>query len=126
VHGAEVDVHALCLTEAIIEATVQSAEGRPVTEIRPSGGALRHVFPQMLAFDFALVANDTVCDGAFLRMRAIPARLHCRGRRTEREIERPVFRRPACDSADGDVVAGSELEIESIVLEEQLSCTEGS
>jgi hydrogenase nickel incorporation protein HypA/HybF len=125
VHGVVVDVRELSSADAILDAAVRSAEGQRMTEVRPSVGALCQIVPQTLAFDFALVAKDTLCDGAFASARdpgalALP-RLSDRARDRASRVSSP-----ACDSAGGEVVAGDELEIESIVLEEQLSCTEGS
>ena len=119
-------MHELSLADAVLDAALRNAEGRRVLEIRMRIGALRQVVPDTLVFYFGFAAKDTLCDGARIAVQAIPARLRCRACGDERELGQPSFRCSACNSSDGEVVAGRELEIESIVLEEAVPCTEGS
>jgi hydrogenase nickel incorporation protein HypA/HybF len=86
------------------------------------------------ASNFEIVTRDTVCDGAQLQLELVVAKLRCG--RCKREwdlaprpaaevselVAPPSFRCPACGAGGGDVVAGEELEVESIDVEEK-SCT---
>ena len=82
-------------------------------------GALRQVVPATLVTAFELVARDTACDGAQLELELIPVASdvaptarssgHCRAQfSVRRECGEPAV-----------VIAGRELEIESIEVEDQ-------
>jgi hydrogenase nickel incorporation protein HypA/HybF len=86
-------------------------------------GQLRQVVPESLAFYFEIVARDTVCAGARLEQELITARLGCRDCGERWAVDAPAFRCPACAGANVDVLAGDELEVESIDVEAQTACT---
>ena len=87
-------------------------------------GRLRQVVPDSLAFYFEIVARDTGCEGAELELVEIDARLQCRDCERAWSPEIPAFRCPGCGSADVEVVAGEELEIDYIeVKQEEAACT---
>ena len=127
-------MHELALSRAIVEAALQHAEGRPVTVVRVRVGALRQVVPESLRFNFEIVTRDTACDGAQLQLDLIVAKLRCGSCKRDWDpvprpaaevselVAPPPFRCPACGAGGGDVVAGEELEVESIDVEEK-SCT---
>jgi hydrogenase nickel incorporation protein HypA/HybF len=106
-------VHELSLASAIVDTVERHADGRAVSVISMSVGALRQVVPDSLEFYVELVGRGTVCEGARLELELVPARLLCCGR----EWEPPSFRCPACGGG-GTVVAGDEFMVESIELEE--------
>jgi hydrogenase nickel incorporation protein HypA/HybF len=127
-------MHELALSRAIVETALRHAEGRDVTVVRVRVGALRQAVPESLRFNFEIVTRETACDGARLELEMIAAQLRCArcGRewdpapRPATEIGQlvaaPSFRCPACGGGDADVVAGQELEVESIDVEEE-QCT---
>ena len=75
--------------------------------------------PDSLEFYFEIVARDTPCEGARLELTEIDARLRCSDCEHEWEPEIPAFRCPRCESGRSTVVAGEELEVEYIEVEEQ-------
>ena len=97
-------------------------------------GSLRQIVPESLRFNFEIVSRETGCDGAALELDLIAARLRCAscGREwdptprpateTSQLMAPPSFRCPGCGAGDADVVAGEELEVESIDIEEE-QCT---
>jgi hydrogenase nickel incorporation protein HypA/HybF len=95
-----------------------------VTVVDARIGALRQVVPSSLGFYFGIVSRDTLCDGAELRQQLIAAELRCHAcgqawdpapKPVHEELpELPTFRCPACWGAESDVLAGNELEVESI------------
>ena len=127
-------MHELALSRALVETALRHAEGRRVTVVRVSVGALRQVVPESLRFNFEIVTGATACDGAQLELRVIAAQLSCTrcGHKwdpaprpaieTGQLMAAPSFRCPACGTRDADVVAGQELEVESIDVEEE-QCT---
>jgi hydrogenase nickel incorporation protein HypA/HybF len=114
-------MHELSLSRAIVDTAVRHAGGRRVTGVSLRVGALRQVVPPALDFAFGVVAAGTACEGARLEQELVPARLRCDACAAEWEIAEPAFRCPTCGAA-ARVVAGEELEVESINVEE-VACT---
>jgi hydrogenase nickel incorporation protein HypA/HybF len=77
--------------------------------------------PDSLAFYFELVSRETLCEGARLEQEVVPARLRCEACASEWDPEDAWFRCTGCGGA-GAVIAGDELEVESIEVEEA-ACT---
>jgi hydrogenase nickel incorporation protein HypA/HybF len=114
-------VHELSLSSAIVETVERHAGGRRVKVVDLTVGALRQVVPESLDFYFGIVARGTVCEGARLEQRLVPARARCRGCGREWKLDYPMFRCADCGAA-AEAVSGEELEVESIELEE-VECT---
>jgi hydrogenase nickel incorporation protein HypA/HybF len=112
-------VHELSLSSAIVETTLRHAEGRPVRSVQMRIGALRQVVPESLGFYFGIVTRGTLAEGAALEAEYVPARLRCQGCGREWSPELPLFRCPSCGGAEVETLAGSEFEIDSIVVEER-------
>lgn len=119
-------MHELSISSAIVNTVVKHAEGRQVSSVDLRVGALRQVVSESLVFYFGIVARDTVCEEADLNVELISARLRCRA--CEREwdpapepaldIVVPSFRCPTCGTAESETLAGDELEVESIEVED--------
>jgi hydrogenase nickel incorporation protein HypA/HybF len=116
-------VHELSLAGAVIDTVERHAAGRRVTAVHLRVGHLRQVVPASLAFYFEHVARGTVCEGARLEQEVVPAAMRCHAGH-EWSLDEPVFRCPACGSADAEVVSGDEFLVESIdVVEQEPACT---
>jgi hydrogenase nickel incorporation protein HypA/HybF len=113
-------MHELSVSSAIVDTAVRHAAGRPVTVVTVRIGHLRQVVPDSLAFFFDLVSRETVCEGARLEQVVVTARLRCGSCAREWDPEDALFR-CVCGAA-GEVIAGDELEVESIEVEEA-ACT---
>ncbi len=68
-------MHELSLASAIVDTVERHADGRSVSVISMSVGALRQVVPDSLEFYVELVGRGTVCEGARLELELVPARL---------------------------------------------------
>jgi len=112
-------MHELSIASAVLNTALRHAEERPVTVVSMRVGRLRQVVPDSLQFYFEIVARDTVCEGARLELREIEARLRCADCAQEWEPAIPAFRCPRCESAAVEVIAGEELEVEYIEVDEQ-------
>ena len=112
-------MHELALSSAIVATVETHARGRPVKTVAVRVGRLRQVVPESLEFTFGLVARDTVCDGARLDLEIVPAALRCATCGHEWQLEEPPFRCPECAGGDVTVVAGEELEVAWIEVEEE-------
>jgi hydrogenase nickel incorporation protein HypA/HybF len=112
-------MHELSIAESIVDIAVRHARGRPVIRVEVTVGHLRQVVPSALSFAFELVAQGTPAEGAELVLDTIPATVRCRTCGEESELDDwPLLCRP-CGSADLAVVAGEELRVESLDVEEQ-------
>jgi hydrogenase nickel incorporation protein HypA/HybF len=112
-------MHELAIAESIVDVAVRHARGRPVARVEVAVGHLRQVVPSALAFAFELVAQGTPVEGAELVMNAVPVTVRCRACGEESELDGwPLLCRP-CGSADVAVIAGEELRVESLDVEEQ-------
>ena len=112
-------MHELSVASAVLNTATKHAGDRPVTVVSLRVGRLRQVVPGSLLFYFEIVARDTVCEGARLELTEIDVRLSCSacGRGWEPLI--PAFRCPDCASAEVSVIAGEELEVDYIEVEQE-------
>jgi hydrogenase nickel incorporation protein HypA/HybF len=132
-------VHELALSQAIVDTAVRHADGRRVISVQMRIGTLRQVVPDSLAFYFEITSRDTVCEGADLDHELVTALLECpdcgetwdpapppittHGGEFNPLDSVPTFRCPSCDTG-GEVLRGSEFEVESITVEkEEDACT---
>jgi hydrogenase nickel incorporation protein HypA/HybF len=114
-------MHELSVSSAVLDTVLKHAAGRRVTVVSLRIGHLRQVVPDSLAFYFELVSRETLCEGARLEQEIVPARLRCEGCGSEWDPEDAWFRCTGC-GGPGEVIAGNELEVESIEVEEA-ACT---
>jgi hydrogenase nickel incorporation protein HypA/HybF len=114
-------MHELSVSSAVLDTVLKHAAGRRVTVVSLRIGHLRQVVPDSLAFYFELVSRETLCEGARLEQEYVAARLRCHGCGSEWDPEDAWFRCTGC-GGPGDVIAGNELEVESIEVEEA-ACT---
>jgi hydrogenase nickel incorporation protein HypA/HybF len=120
-------MHELSISSAIVDTALRHAGGRRVRAVNVRIGALRQVVPDSLAFYFEIVARDTLCEGATLDLGPVRALLRCGAcdRRWDPAPEPafdgvlvPAFRCPGCGAPAAETVAGDELEVESIEVED--------
>ena len=114
-------MHELSVSSAVLDTVLKHAAGRRVTVVSLRIGHLRQVVPDSLAFYFELVSRESLCEGARLEQEYVPAVLRCAGCEREWDPEDAWFRCSGCGGA-GEVIAGNELEVESIEVEEA-ACT---
>ena len=108
-------MHELSIAGAVVDTALKHAAGRKVKVVTVRAGALRQVVPESLEFYFGFVTRDTGCEDARLELIEVPARLRCCGQ--EWQVDFPDFRCGSCGGA-AEIVAGDELEVESIEVEE--------
>jgi hydrogenase nickel incorporation protein HypA/HybF len=110
-------VHEYSIAAGVIDVALRHAAGRRVTVVNLRVGALRQVVPTTLAFAFDFAARGTACEGARLEQELVAARLLCTDCAREWRLDQPNFRCPSCD-ASAVIVAGRELELESIEVDD--------
>jgi hydrogenase nickel incorporation protein HypA/HybF len=117
-------MHELSVATAVLNTAVKHAGGRPVSVVNLRVGRMRQVVPESLRFYFEIVARDTVCQQATLDLVEIETLLRCSDCARQWSPEIPAFRCPGCGSASVAVVAGEELEVDFIEIDEQeAACT---
>jgi len=113
-------MHEVSLAESIASSLIdlkkEQGWGR-VVEVRLRIGALRQVFPEILCFAFETVTKGTELEGAGLAIDDIPISFRCRDCGACWGEDDPLC--PECGSMHRETVAGNEMEIESVEVEEQ-------
>jgi hydrogenase nickel incorporation protein HypA/HybF len=113
-------MHELSVASAVVDTVLRHADDRRVLVVTLKVGQMRQVIPDSLAFYFDIVTRDTLVEGARLEQVVVPARMRCGACAHEWEPEL-MFRCPEC-SGTGEVIAGDELEVDSIEVEEDSEC----
>jgi hydrogenase nickel incorporation protein HypA/HybF len=118
-------MHELAIAEALVDIAVRHAAGRPVTRVEVRVGHLRQVVPSALAFAFELVARGTTVEGAELVLEPVAAAGRCRACGAEGELPALPLTCGACGGWDLELLAGEELTVEALELEDQALTTTG-
>lgn len=106
-------MHELSLSSAILDTVLRHAGGRRVAAVDLRVGQLRQVVAGSLEFYFEILARQTACEGAELRIEHVDARLRCPPCGRQWSIEVPIFRCPTC-GGEAEIAAGNEFQVESI------------
>ncbi|MBA3892140.1 MAG: hydrogenase maturation nickel metallochaperone HypA [Gemmatimonadales bacterium] len=115
-------MHELSIAMSLVEAA--SEEARRHGDVRVEAlhlriGVLAGVVREALAFSFELAAEGTPVAGARLIIEEVPVTVACPTCQAERALASPQeFRCPVCGTATGHVVAGRELVLTALELED--------
>lgn len=111
-------MHEMALAEGILGVALDVADGRPVRRIQVRVGALQMVVPDSLQFCFELAAQDTPAADARLELEDVPARVRCKRCDAESEAPSVPFHCRRCGAFDVEVVAGDELLVDAVELDD--------
>jgi hydrogenase nickel incorporation protein HypA/HybF len=112
-------VHELSIADAVVATAARYADGRRVARVELKVGHLRQVVPSALTFAFELVAEGTAVEGAHLEIEDVPARVTCRECARETGVSGFPLACASCGSLQVDVVAGDELFVDALELEDE-------
>jgi hydrogenase nickel incorporation protein HypA/HybF len=114
-------MHEMAVTESILSITLDHARranaGR-VSAINIKLGQLSSLVDDSIRFYWDLIAADTIAEKAELRFERVPARAQCLDCSTEFELPKDTFACPKCRSERFRIVAGDEMSVESIEIEQ--------
>ena len=110
-------MHELSISSAIVNTAERHAAGRKVTAVDVRVGSLRQVVPGSLVFYFEIVAPLLRCPDCGREWDPAPPPLATHEPLAGSGLPPvPAFRCPDC-IAPGEVIAGDELEVESIEVQ---------
>ncbi len=110
-------MHELSICRNIVAIAGEAAGGRRVRRVTLEIGKLSGVIPEAVVFSFDVAAQGTALQGAALDIREIEGRAHCLDCGAEFPAA-TLFDACACGSHRVERLAGEELNVKSIEIEE--------
>ncbi|MDJ0734518.1 MAG: hydrogenase maturation nickel metallochaperone HypA [Nostocaceae cyanobacterium] len=110
-------MHELGITQNIVAIVAEHAQGAKVKRVLLEIGKLSAIMPDAISFCFDVVSQGTVLEGAKLEIQEIPGLGKCRECGAEVPLDVP-FGICNCGSMQLDLIAGEELKIKEIEIEE--------
>ncbi|MBV9196553.1 MAG: hydrogenase maturation nickel metallochaperone HypA [Solirubrobacterales bacterium] len=116
-------MHELSIAQAIVAIAARNADGRTVRRVELRVGHLRQVVPAALEFAWQLLTEGSALEGAELAIEAVPARGRCRGCGAETTVPDFPLRCGRCGGLDLEIVAGEELLVDALELDDNEALT---
>lgn len=114
-------MHELAITKQIVDIATrhgQESDASQVTDLYLVIGDLSSVVDDSIQFYWDIIADGTICEGARLHFKRIPAKLRCQQCGHEYTLQGGELTFcPQCDSSDVQVTEGKEFQLESIHIE---------
>ena len=114
-------MHELGIAQAVLDRVAQEAQRRPGTRLRAVGvkvGAVSGVDCEALAFGFEMLTRDTEWQGLKLELEPCARRHRCSACESEFTVIDLDTACPACGSLATKLIAGDELDIDYIEVED--------
>ena len=113
-------MHELGITQEILKTALEAAGARGaarVNDVTISVGELTEVVDFALQFNWDIVTQDTLAEGATLTVKMIPPRSRCKTCSHEYDHDKFDFTCPECGGFIAETIAGRELQIDSIDID---------
>lgn len=114
-------MHEYAIAQALIDQVAEIARrhgARAVTRVVVRVGKLRAVVPEILRWGFEVAAADSIARKASLEIEEVSIRVRCRVCAAETDLDQPLYLCPRCGSADVAQVAGDELILKSLEIDD--------
>ena len=116
-------MHEFSICEKLVQAVlVELDRTRPrpkrLLKARVVVGRLQQIVPDSLQLAYEILTRETAAEGSALELDEVPIKCECRQCGWEGEINDRLFLCHDCGSAEVNVVAGNELYLESLEIEE--------
>ncbi|GII95436.1 hydrogenase maturation nickel metallochaperone HypA/HybF [Sinosporangium siamense] len=111
-------MHEFGIAEAVLDAIERRANGRPVSRAKVNAGALQRIDEGAINQAFALVAEGTNAEGAYIDLVIEPVQLTCRSCGHNSTSTDPLVSCLKCGGTDLDTEGGDGLVLESIEIAE--------
>ncbi len=112
-------MHELSIAQEIINIVKTSVpDNSKVKSVKLRVGKLSGVLVDSLKFCFETIIAQTELDGASLDIEEIPITINCLECNQKSTIDNPIFQCPNCQSFNVELIAGKELTITEIEIED--------
>lgn len=114
-------MHELSVAHAIVTTVVEALPTRDtrVSEVRVRIGALSGVVPEALQFAYEVAADGTALADTVLVIERVPVTLHCSACVRDTTLDGITgFTCSHCGQPTADIIAGKELDVAQIVIDE--------
>lgn len=114
-------MHELSITRHLLAIVLEHAEkagARRVAGVNLRVGELSGMVDESVQFYFDLISRGTPAAGARLSFARVAARFRCRACGVEFQPDERNWLCPACGATGGQLIAGQEMTIESIEVEQ--------
>ncbi len=113
-------MHELSVTESVLEIACkhgEKAHANKVTDIYLVIGKLSSIVDDSVQFYWDFISKGTLCEGATLHFKRIPAELICLDCDHKYTLDDELTPCPQCGSARIRVISGDEFNLESIEVQ---------
>jgi hydrogenase nickel incorporation protein HypA/HybF len=110
-------MHELGITQNIVAIVSEHAQNKKVQRVLLEIGKLSAIMPDAVRFCFDICSKGTILEGAILEIKEITGLARCRQCGAEIPLHKP-YGSCSCGSLQLDLIAGEELKIKEIEIEE--------
>jgi hydrogenase nickel incorporation protein HypA/HybF len=114
-------MHEFGIAQSLLEIVEQEAlpyKGAKVTRVKLQIGRLSGVMPDALRFAFEVLRAGGIAEESSLEIEEIPLRIKCHQCEKTSTVEDPFLICPHCQSIDVEILAGRELQIQNMEIED--------
>lgn len=112
-------MHELAVTESILNIAAKhglQANASKVTDIYVIIGQLSSIVDDSVQFYWDIISENTICEGAKLHFRRIPAEILCQNCQHTYTLDQELTPCPICHSTKIKVIRGDEFLLDSIEI----------
>lgn len=114
-------MHEVSIVESLMRIALREIAAYPDARVRAlyvRVGGLRQVIPETMRFCYEIAAAGTPFEGSRLEIETVPVRARCRRCGLTFPVDEMIFLCPACAVADVETLAGNELVLDRIELDD--------